>query len=601
MELNTIYNITFPDKNTRNIEELYFRTFLKQNFFYEGKFNDFNIISFDTWMNSFPVGKIIKYCDFDSLYLKIKISSKALVYIYGSSPDIFNNPISTLICQKSIEKTAVIPIVNFKKYSQLFFKIAYPKDSDFIFYSGGWCTESKPLRMNSICIVMCTYKREEYIKKNIYKFNLFINKYNLKDRIKLLIVDNAKTLKNFDLNFDNSNIEIIDNNNTGGAGGFARGIYEVKKKKKYTRICLLDDDVEIDPESLLRTLIISDYLKDEFKESFINGCMLELEHKNIVVEKLAIDNQSMWVDPINHPLDVNLYKSIFEFNETPDQLFQNPSRKVNAPWYFCCFTTKSVEVYGLPLPFFIRGDDVEWSWRQNGKRILSFNGINIWHSAFVWRLSKQTEYYFLFRNMFIVHSLYSKNVKERASKFLISKFKYLVRTYDYTTIKFLIKAMNDLLKGTKCLEIDPAITLSELKNIEKERKTRLATFNDAISVVWQNPPRLKGFLRYLYKKTRRGYFLPNSFYSKKLIFAPDFINVDVNYFALRKTVILFNPKKRQCEIRKYHHSAQRKITKKFYSSFNRFMENVDLIIKDFQKEFDYLTSDDFWISYLKLN
>ena len=48
-------------------------------------------------------------------------------------------------------------------------------------------------------------------------------------------------------------------------------------------------------------------------------------------------------------------------------------------------STKLIKENGLPLPIFVRGDDIEFSMRNN-KEIVSLNGINVWHDPFILKI-----------------------------------------------------------------------------------------------------------------------------------------------------------------------------------------------------------------------
>ena len=67
--------------------------------------------------------------------------------------------------------------------------------------------------------------------------------------------------------------------------------------------------------------------------------------------------------------------------------------------------TKLIKENGLPLPIFVRGDDIEFSMRNN-KEIVSLNGINVWHDPFILKYNEIMEDYYLPRNM-IMNALLS--------------------------------------------------------------------------------------------------------------------------------------------------------------------------------------------------
>ena len=88
--------------------------------------------------------------------------------------------------------------------------------------------------------------------------------------------------------YESEYIHIYPNQNVGGAGGFTRGILEsMSAEKKPTHIILMDDDVKILPESLIRTYTLLSLIKPEYDTHFISGAMLFMEHMNIQHEDVG--------------------------------------------------------------------------------------------------------------------------------------------------------------------------------------------------------------------------------------------------------------------------------------------------------------------------
>ena len=120
------------------------------------------------------------------------------------------------------------------------------KEQDAEFY-GGYFYSNDKVKNDKIKIlaIICTFKREKYVRRNIDYFKVFLNKNPLaKKWLYLVVVDNASSLEPF----NSKNIKVIINKNTGGAGGFSRGMLEaIESKNKYTHIVLMDDDIAFNP------------------------------------------------------------------------------------------------------------------------------------------------------------------------------------------------------------------------------------------------------------------------------------------------------------------------------------------------------------------
>lgn len=75
-------------------------------------------------------------------------------------------------------------------------------------------------------------------------------------------------------------------------------------------------------------------------------------------------------------------------------------------WWFCCIPLAE-HFRGFPLPVFIHGDDIEYGLRFN-KKIMTMNGIGVWHDAFDNRKASSMEYYDM-RNTLITCAIHHPN------------------------------------------------------------------------------------------------------------------------------------------------------------------------------------------------
>ena len=78
-----------------------------------------------------------------------------------------------------------------------------------------------------------------------------------------------------------------------------------------------------------------------------------------------------------------------------------------AGWWFSCFSVDIIGKNNYPFPCFFRGDDVEFTIRNESK-IINLNGLNVWHEPFYKKYSIVSENYYLLRNMLVVNALYTK-------------------------------------------------------------------------------------------------------------------------------------------------------------------------------------------------
>jgi len=132
----------------------------------------------------------------------------------------------------------------------------------------------------------------------------------------------------------------------------------------------MDDDVMVMPESLFRTYYLLRLLKDEYKKCFLSGAMFDYDIRQKQYEDVGFVHKADGsYGPVKSAMDMRLLKNIVA-NE-------NYSFNVDdayAGWWYCCIPVEHIEDRGLPLPVFVRGDDVEFSLR-NKPGFIALNGI----------------------------------------------------------------------------------------------------------------------------------------------------------------------------------------------------------------------------------
>ncbi len=550
---------------------------------------------FNTWMNVFAARKFYHYCDLGNLYLRLDIEGDYIIKITGSNRNAAFDRIDMVLAKERLSNAAEVLIPDARNYDGVYFAIFSVKPIKI--NSISWVTDKPSLRSNKMAVVTCTFKREQYINKTISIFEDFIHcNPDLKEKIKLYVIDNGKTL---DATRSNDITTIIPNINAGGAGGFTRGLMEVMKGDAgFTRVLFMDDDVEIFAESFFRIFTFSNYLKEEYKDSSLNGAMLDLYNKNMFFENLA-KRHAFWTIRYIEDLDVRRYNNVLKINDIKDSLFIHPGQGWYAAWWFYCFAIERVHSKGLSLPLFIRGDDVEWGWRHDdGKQIVSLNGICVWHAPFEHRVSKVMDNYYLPRNMFIVNSIHMKDFKENFKKYFDGIFRHLIKTYDYNSIEILLMAMADILKGSEVLRENPEAQFKRINDIYKKLEYLPAEESELNNA--KKYKRRFGILKKIaYRLTKRGLYYPK-FFMKKQSVAVEW-NPHVNNFKLARAIKVYNLLTSKYTVRKFDKQLTKQYTEYFYDRLDRIYENYDNLCMDYKKSHKELTSFEFWKKYLHLH
>ncbi len=445
-----LQNIIWPKVEICNLSKMYYR--------YKGnvKLTSQNIlecskggsVKFDTYFNGFSIDKWKKYTYVKNVSINLLLQGKFVVSLFSKEKVGYELIKKEFLREKYDFKEPANITLNFPEHARgmLYFKLEALEDNVKL-YSGFYGTNLEKIRPVKIAIDICTFRREEFIKKNMS----FINKHILEnpnsplyEKLDIFISDNGKSLeKNV---FLSNKIHVFDNKNVGGAGGFTRGLIEILRSvssgNPITHVLLMDDDILLDPEVLVRTYVLLSLLKREYKDAVIGGSMLRSDKQNIQVESGAIWNSGKLVS-LKAGLDMSkshacVYNEIEEYCE------------YNA-WWYCCIPMDVVHESNLPLPIFIRGDDVEYGLR-NKKKLILLNGICVWHEPFENKYSSSLFYYIL-RNQAIDNCLHCKKyTKIDLQKDLWYRAIRELLLYRYKNVYLLIQGVNDFLKGIDWLE-----------------------------------------------------------------------------------------------------------------------------------------------------
>ena len=177
---------------------------------------------------------------------------------------------------------------------------------------------------------------------------------------KVLKILKQETSKNNELNtlnenlFQDEKIHIFPNKNLGGTAGFTRTIIESfinDKNKGFTHIVLMDDDILLPESTLERMHALLKLLKDEYKDSLVGGAMFSLSEQQVQTEYGAEFIGSKLTKLNNKYYDMTDFSAVCA-NYIP--------AKINYTGWWCCCCSKKVLENGLPMPYFIHFDDIEY-------------------------------------------------------------------------------------------------------------------------------------------------------------------------------------------------------------------------------------------------
>lgn len=408
-------------------------------------------ISTDTYHNFFAVKKLREFTFYNDFRFEINGIGKCQVELIAVAKTefyIFEHVIS--ISQFSGNFSGNIEFTDKQNnYEALYLRILAFEDVT-INNIGIYSNDDIPQNNISVAYCICSYNRESYISSFVKDI---ASHFLGNDQISFYITINGKP---YSIDFT-ENFDVLNNRNLGGAGGFTKSMMAALEKGIHSHVILADDDIYIEKISIYKTLAILKALKPEYSDYFISGAMLSGDEKWLQYERNATLTSKGFI-----------HHGAYEDTRAKQVAFNSaiaPTHKGIAGWWYCCIPVKVIMEYDLPLPVFVRGDDVEYSIRC-AKNILSFNGICVWHEPFFKKYNEIMEDYYLVRNLTMISLIYNQDYSDIKREYVYKKFFKNIFVFDYVAAKLNIKALEDIL--TQQYLTDPEDTHKIISNYKNK-------------------------------------------------------------------------------------------------------------------------------------
>lgn len=395
-----------------------------------------------SYMNLFDAETWEKYTGITRWKVQINISGKGKI-----------NLISKKCAENQTPKIKVVESIAFDHDKLQKIKIPFEKSQEgenFYFDIQAeqevWIDEAKYLINDTgecqqeihIGVIICTYKRKRELHRNLEQLRhsaFFDRNQSLYGKMSVRIVDNASELPVLESGW----MRLYHNPNTGGSGGFTRGIIETRKEEaanRITHVVFMDDDVEFVMESFYRLYALLSYMKGVYREEVVAGRMFRTDKRWVQYTAAEIWNAGD-IRHIGWNTDMTEQRNLLTVNDNTKAEYSG--------WWLACFPMKFVRE-NTPLPFFLHCDDVEYGLRHGGTPII-LNGVQVWHETYEYRKSPVIAYYDT-RNALIVNAIYGfLSEKENVLREWKEKMSECHVRRDYLTERMIILGMWDFLKG----------------------------------------------------------------------------------------------------------------------------------------------------------
>lgn len=413
-------------------------------------------ISFGTYFNAFPASYWRRWTNLRNVVLSVKTEGEGMVIVYKSNARGVIQRVDAAVVSGASESNFELSLSPFGDGGWYWFDLD-ANGSDMELIEANWLGDITPrLGENGgkATVQITTMNKVDYCIDNIRALGENIDIF---DSVKeLLIVDQGTQKVSDHPDFEEvvkplaGKFRIINQANLGGSGGFARGMYEsVNNGSDY--VLLLDDDVVVEPESILRLVTFADYCKNP---TIVGGHMFDMYDRTVLHAFGEVVNpwRTFYDRPsedmsLGHDLGRSSLRNTHWLHRRVDVDYNG--------WWMCLIPTAVIEQIGLSLPLFLKWDDAEYGLRAKAAGIptVSFPGAGLWHVSWVDKDdSVGWQAYFHERNRLItalIHSPFEKGGSVlRESLFLDVKH---ALSMQYYTEEGRLMAIEDLLSGPEHL------------------------------------------------------------------------------------------------------------------------------------------------------
>ena len=322
-------------------------------------------VSFATYFNAFPASYWRRWTTVDAVTLRIRLAGESKVILYRSTARGHSHPIETINLEsddpETIERT--LPLAPFIDGGWYWFDIvAGPRGTTLI--EADWLAQVEPRPPGRFSIGITSFNKPDEVVQKLRSLGDATDVHHLLDTV--YVVDQGSTRASNHPGFEDAakklagRVQVIEQPNLGGSGGFSRSMDETVRAGQSDYVLLSDDDVEIDPEGILRAVTFADLAR---KPTIVGGQMFSRYERSVLhaFAEAVAPYRWWWGNAPNT-------KSRHDFGRrnlrnTP-WLHRRADGDYNG-WWMCLIPTKLIKELGLETS------------TSNARRVIEGGGFNV--------------------------------------------------------------------------------------------------------------------------------------------------------------------------------------------------------------------------------
>jgi galactofuranosylgalactofuranosylrhamnosyl-N-acetylglucosaminyl-diphospho-decaprenol beta-1,5/1,6-galactofuranosyltransferase len=426
-------------------------------------------VSFGTYFNAFPASYWRRWTTVTSVTLRIRLAGESTIILYQSTAKGFSHPVETITVESDQPTTVqrTLPLAPFIDGGWYWFDIvAGPQGTTLI--EADWLGMAEDAKPGRVSLGITTFNQPDFMLETLRTLGDASEIHDVIDRIYVIdqgsdkVVDRPAYTESTKKLGDR--VEVIEQGNLGGSGGFARAMDETVRAGRAAYVLLMDDDVKLEPEGILRAATFADMAR---RPTIVGGHMFSLYDRSLLhAYAESIESWTWWWGPAP--------------NTTPRHDFGRRNLR-NTPWlhrradgdyngtWMCLIPTSVITEIGLIPPMFIKWDDAEYGVRarDHGIPTVSLPGVGCWQVPWDDKDdARDWQAYYHLRNRLVSALLHSPH---KAGGGLINEsrerqLQALLGMY-YSTAALQQLAVEDVLRGPEHMHRDLPTKIGQLREL----------------------------------------------------------------------------------------------------------------------------------------
>ncbi|HEV2451791.1 MAG TPA: glycosyltransferase [Streptosporangiaceae bacterium] len=424
-------------------------------------------VSFGTYFNAFPASYWRRWTTLDAVTLRLRVVGECTIIVYRSAAKGHSFPVETIRVAapggtdqpETIERTlSLTPFIDGGWY--WFDIVAGPRGTTLV--EAEWAAkrerqglaeprpDARAWAPGRVSIGFTTFNRPDFMIENLRTLGEAVDALDLVDAV--YVIDQGTRLVTDHPDFADvakglgDRLQVIRQGNLGGSGGFSRVMDETARAGASEYLLILDDDIRLEPEGILRAATFADLTR---RPTIVGGHMFSLYDRTVLhaMAEAITPRKWWWQTAPNTRARHDFGRR--NLRNTP-WLHRRAEADYNG-WWMCLIPIRIIKEIGLGLPVFIKWDDAEYAVRarEAGYPTVSMPGVAAWHIPWLDKNDAlDWQAYYHLRNRLLVALLHSpfKRGGLLAAESAERQLQALL-SMQYSTAALRLMAIEDLLSG----------------------------------------------------------------------------------------------------------------------------------------------------------